>query len=102
MDTDLVANEYVAFAVDIPDEIVVENVALADLPADWREAYPPAACQALGATWLEHGRSAILAVPSAIIPSETNYILNPRHPDFAMLLVQPPTGFSFDHRLWSR
>jgi len=99
VDTDLVPNGYVAFAVDIPGE-VVERLTLADLPSDWRESYPPVACQALGGIWLEQGRSAVLAVPSAIIPSETNYILNPKHADFAGLHMQPPQHFSFDQRLW--
>lgn len=99
-DTDLVANDYIVFAVDIPDEIRLEDIASADLPPDWREAYPPSACQTLGSAWLEQGRSAVLAVPSAIIPTETNYILNPRHPDFARLVVQLPTTFTFDRRLW--
>lgn len=100
VDTDLVANDYVAFAVDIPDGIAVERIGSADLPPNWREAYPPLACQAVGGAWLERGRSAVLAVPSAIIPFETNYILNPNHPDFAALRVQPPTAFTFDQRLW--
>lgn len=100
VDTDLVPNDFIAFAVDIPDEIATECVALADLAPNWREAYPPLSCQTLGSTWIEQCRSAVLAVPSAIIPTETNYIFNPEHPDFVSLLVHPPTAFTFDQRLW--
>lgn len=100
VDTDLVANDYVVFAVEIPDEVVIERIAITELPTNWREEYPPLACQALGGRWLEQGRSAVLAVPSAIIPDESNYILNPEHRDFVRLLVQPPTAFMFDQRLW--
>jgi RES domain-containing protein len=41
----------------------------------------------------------VLAVPSAIIPSETNYLLNPRHPTFRTTRVRRPQPFSFDPRL---
>lgn len=41
VDTDLVANDYVVFAVDIPDDMAVESIALADLPPNWREDNPP-------------------------------------------------------------
>jgi RES domain-containing protein len=29
--------------------------------------------------WLKSGTSAVLAVPSAIVPQELNYLLNPAH-----------------------
>ena len=99
-DTDLVANDYVVFAVDFPADVAIETVLPAELPPRWRDEYPPLACQSLGGAWLEQGRSAVLAVPSAIIPSETNYILTPGHPEFAQLLIQPPAPFTFDPRLW--
>jgi RES domain-containing protein len=99
VDTDLVVNDSVVFAVDIPDDVAIERMLLTELPPDWREEYPPLACQTLGGVWLEQGRSVVLAVPSAIIPAETNYLLNPEHSDFDRLIIQPPTPFKFDPRL---
>jgi hypothetical protein len=43
--------------------------------------------------------SEILAVPSAIIPIEFNYLINPRHPDFSRISVGKPETFHFDKRL---
>ncbi|WP_217807303.1 RES family NAD+ phosphorylase [Methylomagnum ishizawai] len=40
-----------------------------------------------------------LAVPSAIIPTETNDLLNPAHRDFAQLRIGEPSNFTFDPRL---
>lgn len=100
VDTDLIPNDFVAFAIDIPDEITVEHVAPGELPPNWRDGYPPLGCQAMGGEWLDQGRSAIFAVPSVIIPTETNFILNPKHADFARLHIHPPTIFTFDPRLW--
>lgn len=56
--------------------------------------------QAAGSEWLLSRRGAVLEVPSSLIPEERNFLLNPLHPDFAMLEVQPPAAFRFDLRMW--
>jgi len=38
-------------------------------------------------------------VPNAIIPAESNYLLNPRHADFASVRITAPQPFEFDLRL---
>ena len=53
-----------------------------------------------GSAWLRRARTAVLEVPSVIVPSERNYLLNPRHPDFARLRIGRPTPFVFDPRMW--
>jgi RES domain-containing protein len=55
----------------------------------------------LGSQWLVQSKTAVIAVPSAVIPEESNFILNPNHPDFAKLKIQPAAAFYFDIRLWS-
>ena len=44
----------------------------------------------------------MLVVPSAVIPAEVNYLLNPSHPDFARIRIDSPEPFVFDRRLWRR
>ena len=41
----------------------------------------------------------MLSVPSAVIPRERDYILNPTHPDFARIRFASPEPFYFDDRL---
>jgi RES domain-containing protein len=41
----------------------------------------------------------VLAVPSAVIPQEMNYLLNPRHVNFKRIRVRNPEPFRFDPRL---
>lgn len=43
--------------------------------------------------------SAILAVPSVLIPEETNYLLNPAHPDFKKVKIGEPEVFTFNYRI---
>lgn len=101
-DSDLLESEYAVFAVDIPEEVAIERIALDSLPVRWQEEHPPLVCRSLGNAWLERARSAVLAVPSAIVPVEINYLLNPIHPDFAKLNLHPPFWYRFDQRLWRR
>jgi RES domain-containing protein len=91
---------YVAIPIGVPDRLV-EDLDPASLPADWREEPPPPSCQAVGDTWVRNGRSAVLKVPSVIVPSEANYLLNPTHPDFRKISIGRPEPFVFDPRLLS-
>ncbi len=69
------------------------------LPDDWRELPAPPSTRKLGSHWVAELRSIALRVPSIVVDGEFNYLLNPRHPDFARLEIGPPRPFSFDPRL---
>lgn len=90
--------DYVALTIRVPDG-AVERVANKELPADWYATPPPAACQQLGARWAANAQSLGLAVPSAVVPSEDNILLNPLHPDFANVVLEKQEPFLFDSRL---
>ena len=55
--------------------------------------------QQLGDGWLNAGASAVLEVPSAVVEIESNYLLNPAHPDFRRIQIGEPSHFEFDLRL---
>ena len=90
--------KYVAIRIEF-DTGLIEKAALSELPADWRVEPPPPSTKQLGDAWVRAGRSAILAVPSMIISSELNYLLNPAHPGFKKIFVGKPEEFTFDPRL---
>ncbi len=81
------------------DEGLVELLPGAAFPADWKLEPPALSTRQIGDDWARALRSAILAVPSVIIPDETNYVLNPAHPDFAKITLGTPVVFAFDPRL---
>jgi len=89
---------YAAISIEFDDSLV-EKVSLAALPAGWREEPPPAATQKIGDEWLQSTRSAVLELPSVIIPEESNYLLNPSHPDYPKISIAPSQLFAFDPRL---
>jgi RES domain-containing protein len=82
-----------------PDDLTVEAIAPADLPRGWRKTPAPPTLAALGDAWVRERRSAILLVPSAVVPSENNVLLNPNHPDAGRIAYRSPAPFSFDPRL---
>jgi len=97
-DVPLVPADLVAFEVEIPDTLEIESVALADLPKDWRLPGHPG-CRAIGDTWLAEERTAVLRVPSAVVPEESNYIINPGHRAAKAIQVVGRRKFAFDSRL---
>jgi RES domain-containing protein len=53
-----------------------------------------------GDIWLRDAETAVLRVPSALVPFAHNLLLNPRHPRAANAEVASITPFRFDPRLW--
>jgi RES domain-containing protein len=89
---------YHAFHVDVPDDLV-EEVPVGKLPPGWNNLTVKDRSQLFGVAWALSLRSLALLVPSIVIPSERNALLNPRHPRFAALEIAGPLPFSFDPRV---
>lgn len=90
---------YVMISATLPKSTRVERVAAGELPADWRSFAAREQLQAIGSDWARRGSSAVLVVPSVVIPSESNYLLNPLHPSFAKVEIGEPRDFITDLRL---
>ena len=90
---------WVMFEIGIPDGVAVEVLATARLPRGWRNEPPAASTMRIGTDWLRASRGAVLRVPSAIIPTESNLLLNPLHADFRKLRLGKARPFEFDARL---
>jgi len=82
----------------VPDDVAVEDLRPAP-PMGWRS---PGSAEAVaaGAAWLAAGRSALLRVPSALVPREANIVVNPAHPDAARITVGPVEALDWDPRLF--
>ncbi len=91
----------VATKAELLEELAVEEITVKSLPVNWQnsEMYPK--LQQIGRDWLLSKRTPILKVPSAIVPVEHNYLLNPEHPDLKITL-DAPIEFKFDRRMWKQ
>jgi RES domain-containing protein len=90
--------EYSCFHLEFDDSLV-EKILPSGLPKNWNSYPPGPSTQKIGDGWVHAGRSAVLAVPSAIVDGEFNYLLNPAHPDFKKIKIGKPEPFTFDPRL---
>jgi RES domain-containing protein len=93
-----VMSAYVARSVTF-DEDMIRTLAEVDLPRDWTLSPPPPSVQRVGDEWVGAARSAVLRVPSVIVPTEHNYLINPNHPDFGRIRLGDEQAFKFDPRL---
>ncbi|WP_426491978.1 RES family NAD+ phosphorylase [Hymenobacter sp. 102] len=91
--------QFRVLVIDVPDDLLVEEVPLSQLPRDWEQASRYAVCQPLGAEWYARRSSAVLRVPSSIVPQEFNYVLHSRHPDFKRIRIVSREEFRFDARI---
>jgi RES domain-containing protein len=77
--------------IDIPDIVTIELAPWMEMPDS----------QQFGDTWVKQARSAVLRVPSiAVNRVESNFVFNPRHPEFPRIQHGPPAEFTFDPRFF--
>jgi RES domain-containing protein len=84
--------------IEVPTHLVV-MVDPATLPADWFVDPAPDSSQVFGRRWVAQATSLGLGVPSTIIQTEFNVVLNPLHPDMAKAKHVGTEDFRFDRRL---
>jgi len=97
-----VPEDLTAFAIEVPEDLLVESISADDLPEDWDRVADHPACQQLGELWVRKGSSPVLKVPSAVLPMETNYLINPHHPKASTIEIVEARAFRFDQRLFRR
>lgn len=96
---DIYAGTFSKITVKAPDNCL--EIKETDLPKGWNAISPMAfsICRYIGDTWIKNNKSAILKVPSVIIPGEYNYLVNPNHSSFKTIKIINVDSFLFDNRL---
>jgi RES domain-containing protein len=89
--------DFVITPVRIPNRVKICELPQSALMPGWNEPEPNSLVPFIGARYLS--TTAVLCVPSAIIPQESNYVLNPEHHDFRYIEFLPSEPFHFDSRL---
>src|SRR4051812_20644311 len=92
---------YQLLGVDVPDNLAVETVSAADMERisrDWAD--DPRVTRGLLQPWFDEARTAIVSVPSVIVPFAQNYVINPRHKDAAHIRVAHVARYPHDPRLF--
>ena len=101
LDRDDPPPDLVVATADVPDDVSRVIVSPGSLSATWRQTPAPVERAAIGDRFARRRRDAILVVPSALTPEESNWLLNPDHPDFARIRIQRPEPFAYDSRFFA-
>lgn len=98
------AANFVAMSIRIPSTFAIETLYESDLPPNWRDRDPQVGRRLaeIGAEWLASQRTCVLSVPSASIPNERQFLMNPAHAAFAELEVLSQEPVAVDGRLLAR
>jgi RES domain-containing protein len=100
LDSSSLLEKYVLIQVDFDDSLV-SDLSRTSLPKNWGEDPVPSNVQAIGDRWILAATSAVMRVPSTLVPGESNFLINPMHRDFSRLKISKPRPFRFDSRLAS-
>ncbi len=94
VERELIPDSYRLLTIELPDEMTVFEP---ELPDEWQQDV------SISRTVFEEfcvlGSAAIMRAPSAIVPEDRNYLINPLHPDARMITVLANKQYEYDERL---
>jgi len=88
---------YQLLRVDVGEDIAVAEIASTDIPDDWQQNL--AWTRSAGTQWLQTKTSALLKVPSAVVPFAHNFLLNPAHPEADLVRIVDTMHVKHDSRI---
>lgn len=98
LDEDADIGTYTAIPVRF-DSAFVHVLEQDKLPENWSSLPISGQSQMVGKQWLEDKQSLLLQVPSSVVPSESNFLVNPLHPDVSQLEIGSPQPLHIDNRI---
>ena len=91
-------NRYVV-RLEIPDALMLASTVIDTPPVGWDAEPAGGTSVAVGERWARGGASAILRVPSIIVPEELNVLINPMHPDAGQITAHKIRRYLYDARM---
>lgn len=87
----------VLLTIETPDDFTTVDVSA--LPDNWNKYPEPNVLKQIGNSFLDRDEYLLLKVPSALVPEEFNYLLNPMHAKADKVKITNKSPFNFDERL---
>jgi RES domain-containing protein len=100
VDAEDVPRGFRLLAVDVPDDLSLGTWEERDLDSrypDWR--HNPETTRSLAEEFFAQRSHALMRVPSVLVPSAYNALLNPAHPDAGRVHIVSNVAVDFDRRL---
>ena len=96
----LLPKDYEMVELEIPGDVSLRSLAPANLPVGWNSFPHLLQTQRIGDEFVVAAECCVLQVPSAVVPGDFNYLLNPMHRDFAQIQLISRVVFPFDPRFF--
>ncbi len=93
-------DDYQMIAINIPDDVTIDEVHLNDLPLDWNVFPHPISTQKIGDQFVREGKYGVLKIPSSVTKGDFNMLINPNHVDFKRIAIKSIEPFPFDRRIF--
>ncbi len=97
----ILPNDYVMVEIEIPEKVSMASLSRNDLLKGWNSFPHHSSTQKVGDDFFAERESCVLKVPSAVVPGDFNFLINPYHPDFTNIKIIGQEDFPFDRRIFS-
>jgi RES domain-containing protein len=98
----IVPKDYFLVSINIPDTASILKLSDTEMPADWRSNPHSNNTQKIGDQFITESKFLVLQVPSAIVPGDFNFLINPNHPQSKKVVIVNVEPFEFDSRFVAR
>lgn len=98
----IIPKNYFLIDIYIPDDTHIIEIKIKDLPSDWRSNPHSNSTQMIGDQFISESKSLVLQVPSAVVPGDFNFLINPKHPEITKVKIKNVEAFEFDSRFAAR
>ncbi len=98
----IVPKDYFLISINTSDTASILKLAEKDMPADWRSNPHSNSTQNIGDQFIVESKYLIFQVPSAIVPGDFNFLINPNHSLIKEVTIKDVEPFEFDSRYVAR
>ncbi len=95
----LLPSGYQLITIEIPDDASILEIRPDQLRPEWRTFPYPVFTRHFGNRFVKDNKALILKVPSAVVPGDFNYLINPAHKDISQIKIVSIEAFEFDERM---
>ena len=95
--SNIAVTSYCMTCLSVPED-KIKTIASNELPRNWFSNPPPDALKKIGDSFVKENKFLALKIPSAIMPEENNFLLNPRHIYFKKVSVVYTRNIPIDER----
>jgi RES domain-containing protein len=95
----LLEDDFVMLTLELNGKIGMDEWLPAILPPGWQDYPAPLSVMKMGDAWLTDNKHLLLKVPSVVVPTEFNYIINPLHKDMTKVVIQSVNALQIDKRV---